>query len=196
MSMLLLIKHSLPEMLPGVPANQWRLSAEGRERCNTLSEALRPYAPDMVVSSIETKAVETGQIVAQKLSKPFRSFDGLHEHERGGVDFTSQEQFRANVQAFFQAPNELVFGRETASQTCRRFSDAIAALLSQYPDKNLAVVTHGTVITLFVAQAAGVEPFAFWKKLGLPAFVVFSIPGLELVNVTENVAKEVGVDDA
>jgi broad specificity phosphatase PhoE len=50
-------------------------------------------------------------------------------------------------------------------------------ILERYADENVAVVVHGTVITLFVARYAEVEPFGFWKRLGLPSFCVLtSIP--------------------
>jgi broad specificity phosphatase PhoE len=51
------------------------------------------------------------------------------------------------------------------------------------PEGDLVVVSHGTVVALFVAAATGVEPYAFWNRLGLPSFVVLSLPGLEIARV-------------
>ena len=42
---------------------------------------------------------------------------------------------------------------------------------------------YGTVITLFVAAHAKIDPFAFWKRLGLPSFVVMGVPRLDVVEV-------------
>ena len=53
----------------------------------------------------------------------------------------------------------------------------------KYKDENVMLVAHGTVITLFVAVHAKIEPFAFWKRLGLPSFVVMGGTGLEVVEV-------------
>jgi broad specificity phosphatase PhoE len=50
------------------------------------------------------------------------------------------------------------------------------------------VFTHGTVLSLFVARATGMEPLALWKHLGLPSFVVLRFPQLELVRVVEKLA--------
>ena len=44
--------------------------------------------------------------------------------------------------------------------------------------EDLIVVSHGTVMTLFVAEATGVDPFAFWKKLEMPCAVTLSVPEL------------------
>jgi broad specificity phosphatase PhoE len=60
-------------------------------------------------------------------------------------------------------------------------------VLERHPRQSVAVVTHGTVMTLFVTRAAGLEAFPFWKRLGLPAFVVLSWPGLGLLDVVEGV---------
>ena len=187
MDYLILVKHSLPEIIPEIPATQWMLSKPGQARCKTLAAQITPYAPDIVISSMEPKAVETAQIVARQIARPFRTFEGLHEHDRAGVEFLDQERFESQIHDFFKAPDQLVMGKETANQARERFSNALRAIEMEYPDKSLVVVSHGTVITLFVEKATGLEPFSFWKKLGLPSFVVFSRPGNKLVTTVASV---------
>jgi len=182
------VRHSLPEFVTGVPASQWHLSAEGRRRCEKLAERLAAYDLAAVISSEEPKAVETGQIVAERLGIPFETAPGLHEHERGIVrDLGSQEEFQAQVARFFERPGELVLGYETADLAHIRFAAAVAAVLEQYPSDNLAIVSHGTVMTLFIARANRLDLAPFWKSLGLPAFAVLSLPDLRLLEVVENV---------
>jgi broad specificity phosphatase PhoE len=57
MSHLILVRHSLPEMVAGVDAREWRLSDEGRERCIALAKRLAPYQPARLISSDEPKAM-------------------------------------------------------------------------------------------------------------------------------------------
>lgn len=185
--MLILVRHSHPEIVPTLPANQWALSKVGRQRCHPLADKLAIYRPDCFVTSTEPKAIETGQVVAALLDKPCQAMDGLHEHDRRGAEFGSQERFEASVAAFFAQPGRLVFGNETADQAHQRFSQALAGVVERYPQQNVAVVSHGTVMTLFVARAAGLEPFPFWKRLGLPALVVLALPEFSLLAVVENV---------
>jgi broad specificity phosphatase PhoE len=162
---LVLIRHSQPEIVP--------------------------YDLAAVVASREPKAVETGQIVARALGLPFETAADLHEHDRPNVGLLAdEEQFQARVASVFEHPGELVFGRETADEAHVRFTTAIANVMAQHPRGNLAVVTHGTVMTLFVARAAGLDPVPFWKRFGLPAFVVLSLPGFGLVEVVESVGRE------
>jgi broad specificity phosphatase PhoE len=188
---LVLVRHSLPETVSGVPASQWRLSAEGSRRCKTLAGRLAAYELAFVVASTEPKAIETGQIVAGILGLPFATAPGLHEHERGVVrGLGRREEFQAQVSRFFERPGELVLGRETADQAHTRFAAAVTAVLGQFPSGNLAIVTHGTVMTLFIARATAaghLDPVHFWKSLGLPAFAVLSLPDSCLLEVVENV---------
>jgi broad specificity phosphatase PhoE len=185
---LILVRHSLPEMVPGVPANRWHLSAEGRRRCEALAEQLIAYDLAAVVASEEPKAVETGQIVAGALGLPFETAPGLHEHERGVVrDANSQEAFQALVARLFEHPGEPVFGSETADRAYARFVTAVAHVLERYPEGNPAIVSHGTVITLLIARANHLDPILFWKSLGLPAFAVLSLPDLRLLETIQDV---------
>ena len=172
---LIFLRHSLPVIDPAIPAREWRLSEEGKLRCRLLAEKLANFNPQKIVSSLEPKALETAQIVAETLGLPYEGVDGLHEHVRSRTGYTSQEAFEALVKAFFEQPDQLVFGDETADQTHSRFFHTVEAIQERYPSRTpLVIVTHGTVISLFVARACGVDPFLLWKSLKLPCMVIFS----------------------
>jgi hypothetical protein len=49
----------------------------------------------------------------------------------------------------------------------------------------VVVVAHGTVISLYVAGRTGAPPFGLWKRLGLPSFVVVTVPDGRVVSVVE-----------
>jgi len=187
MKNLILVKHSLPEVVPKIPASEWVLSKPGQVRCLALAHRLEPYSPDIIISSIEPKAVETAQIIAAQINKPLDTAQGLHEHDRTGVDFLGREEFEARLNDFFKRPDQLVLGRETAHLALARFSKALSLVEIEHPDKNIVVVAHGTVITLFVQEFNALEAFAFWRNLDLPSFVVLSWPGHKLVNTVESV---------
>jgi broad specificity phosphatase PhoE len=184
---LLLIKHATPAIRPNVPANQWHLSAAGREGAAKLAGVLKAHAPQALAASLEPKAAETAAIIGEFLGLPVELVPGLHEHERSRAPFGSPAEFEANVKACLARPAELVFGDETADQAHARFAAALEGLLARYPAQTLAVVAHGTVISLFVARRCGLEPFGLWRKLGLPALIVLSRPGLELRTVVGNI---------
>jgi broad specificity phosphatase PhoE len=180
---LILIRHSQPRLEPDRPASQWPLTEEGRQRCIVLAERLAAYAPDLIVTSRERKAIETSALVAARLALPTLIAPGLHEHEREQVGWLSNPAFEQAVSAFFAQPNELVFGEETASQAGARFDAAVRDVLASHPAQTVAIVSHGTVITLFLAQHAGVAALPFWTRLDMPALVVLSLPELKLLEV-------------
>jgi broad specificity phosphatase PhoE len=190
MPKLILIRHSQPQIEPGVPAHQWKLSESGRVRCRPLAERLADHDPTVIVSSVELKAVETARGVAELLGCSLETALGLHEHERHGLGLLGAEQFEVAVAGLFARPGERVMGEESADQAHQRFARAVDGVIRQHAGRNVAVVTHGTVMTLFVTRAAGLEPFPFWRQLGLPAFVVLSLPALELLEVAVTVTPE------
>lgn len=187
MKNIILVKHSVPEIIPTVPAKEWRLSQTGQIRCAALAEKLESFSPDVIFSSIEPKAVETAQIITKRLNKPFSIVDDLQEHDRTNIGMLEKMEFESKVKEFFENPEILVFGRETAIQSLTRFSKALSSIESEHPDKNIVVVAHGTVITLFVSKFNTVEAFSFWKKLDLPSFVVLSLPSHKIVRLVEGV---------
>ncbi|MDQ7793084.1 MAG: histidine phosphatase family protein [bacterium] len=186
--MLILVKHAMPVVLAQVDAHRWELSAAGRRRCPALARELSTYQPDVIIASLEPKALATGQIVAGRLSLPLRTAEGLHEHDRAGVGLLPAGDFEDSVRRFFEHPEKLVFGNETADQAWKRFNGALLRALGNYDERScVVVVTHGTVISLFVARANGIEPFPLWRRLGLPSFVVLSRPGFRLLDVIARV---------
>ena len=182
MEHLILVRHSLPEIDPGTPAAEWRLGEEGRRGSAQLAAQLATYRPRAVVTSVEPKAAETGAIVAERLDVRTATAAGLHEHERRGVGFLEPRAFETAIERMFAHPNDLSLGEETATQANRRFATAVDRVLGANPRGDVVIVAHGTVISLFLAARAGVEPFPLWRRLGLPSYVVLSRPALELVS--------------
>lgn len=172
MSVLILVKHSLPEVRAGVAPNLWHLSEEGKRRAQLLAPKVAGYGLQYIFASLEPKASETGEIIAADLNLPFRTSPNLHEHVRPATADFNQTAFEADVAALFARPDALVFGSETADQAHERFRTAVMGILEENVGQSLAIVAHGTVISLFVSRACGVEPFPLWKSLGLPSYVV------------------------
>jgi broad specificity phosphatase PhoE len=186
MKHLILVKHSLPSILEDIPAREWILSEIGKTRAQELAERLAPYQPEIIVSSIEPKAIQTAEIVAHSLNLNMTVVENLHEHDRGNIGYLSQDAFQTAIRKFFDVPNKLVFGRETADQSHQRFRDAVCSVLDNHQDQTVMVVAHGTVISLFVSRLLGISAFSLWHELGLPSFVVLDMKSNALIT-KENV---------
>jgi len=182
---LILVKHSLPRVLEDIPAREWRLCDEGRDRTYALVEKLIVYRPDIVISSVEPKARETASILAEKLELEYQVVDGLHEHDRSGSPHYSTDEFQKLVREFFERPSVLIFGRESADQALQRFRHTVNSILDLYRDQTIVIVAHGTVISLYISWLTGYDGYELWKELGLPSFVVLDIQSKALIK-TEN----------
>ena len=184
---LILVRHSLPQTRQDLPAREWHLSEEGRRRAERLAESLIHEQLDIIFTSPEPKARETAEILAQRYQLPVRIIEELHEHKRGSVPYLSQQEFEKTVCEFFERPNVVVFGIESADQAHERFSRAVDSILSQHDNSTIAIVAHGTVISLFVSRLTGQPGYQFWCRLGLPSFVVVDLQSKDLIAL-ENIS--------
>ena len=184
MATFILVRHSISRQQPGVSAHLWQLTDEGIARGKVLAEQLKAYRPDVIVTSEEPKAQQTGALLAEMLGTPLETEAGLHEQLRETAPYSANEaDFKARIRELFAKPDELVFGEETANGACSRFQQAIDTILKHHPDQNVIAVTHGTVLSLFVAHVANLDPVAFWESLGMPAYVVFDLPDFRLTTI-------------
>lgn len=210
MSYLILVRHSISTQQKDRPAHEWGLTEEGQHRCQLLAQRLEVYEPDIFVTSVELKARLTGEMAAQILGKPVITSAGLHEHERHGVGwFATSEEFEAAVINFFRQPDQLVFGEETADGCLARYSAAVERVVREYgtarenieeaegdasdvgsmfgEHTNIALVSHGTVMALFIAGHNGIDPVPLWRDFEMPAFVVLSRPDYKIVEIVNDV---------
>jgi broad specificity phosphatase PhoE len=144
--------------------------------CQPLADALKGWNIGSLYTSHEPKALQTAEAIGRRLSLPVTIWENLHEHVRTRVTWLGREQFLQSVAGFFAAPTHLVFGEETAEDTLHRFKTAINALLNDSPSECVAVATHGTVITLYMADRFGLDPFSFWQTIQMPDFFVLEDP--------------------
>jgi broad specificity phosphatase PhoE len=178
---LILVKHSVPEIVENLHAREWKLSELGRERAMRLAELLKQYQPEVIISSQEPKAKETAEIIAGIHQIELRVAEDLHEHDRTNVPYLAHDEFQASIHEFFQKPGELVFGGETADQAHARFYGSVHSILNEHTNKTAVIVTHGTVISLFVSRLTGRSDFEIWNMLGLPSFIALELHSNTLI---------------
>jgi broad specificity phosphatase PhoE len=173
MTRIVLIRHALPRIDPAMRAADWPLSSEGVAAAAQLAGRLESFGFAEIASSPELKAVETASAIAQHLGVPMRIDDGFAEHHRASAGFLPREAFEDGIRRLFRQPAEAVFGDETADAAYQRFVASIDRHRLANAVGDLAVVTHGTVLTLYACRTTPLpEPFAFWKSLRLPDAIV------------------------
>ena len=162
MTKLILVKHATPQIIPEVISHRWVLSDAGRCRCGWLADELNAQGVSRIFSSFEPKALETAALVAVRLGLMMEPCRNLHENDRTGLGFLTHEELQRRLREFFQQPARITIGRETANHAFQRFAEAIANIVSKEDGRHSAIVTHGTVLSLFVARHNAIAPYDLW----------------------------------
>ena len=183
---LILIKHARPQVDPAITSEEWQLGKEGMDGAARLVDPLRRFGFDRIYSSDETKAAQTAQILGQALARPIEQVRDLREHDRRNVPHMDSREFISLVALFFREPDRLVLGNESADEAYARFAAAVDAIIDR-ETRDVAIVTHGTVISLFAQRRADREPFALWRAMGLPSAIILEIPSWRVVDLIERV---------
>jgi broad specificity phosphatase PhoE len=176
---LILVRHAQPQIDPATPAPQWALSAEGRLAAAALADRIARFAPRAAVASPEPKALETARILAAPLGLAVDVDGGFAEQYRPDLPFGSRDAFEARMAAAFAEPTVALFGGESADAADARF----VAALTRHMARPLLVVTHGTVLSLYLSRSLGLEPFPLWKSLALPEAFILDSEGRLLARV-------------
>lgn len=172
---LILVRHGRPEIDPNVPPPKWNLHPDGRIAVGALAEALAQFSPSAIISSAEPKAMQTAEIIAGRSALAVEVDPDLCEQKRPSFAFSAEDEFRARMSAIFAHPGMSAPGDESADQA----RDRLAATLACQTARPLVAVTHGTVLSLVLAQRLGLDAHDLWRSLRTPdAFVLGSDGGL------------------
>jgi broad specificity phosphatase PhoE len=149
------VSHPQVRIDPAVPVPRWSLSDVGHARM--LSVADRPWVRALaaVVSSDETKAIETARLLAAPSGAPVSIREGMHENDRSATGFLPPPEFERMADAFFAQPEVSVRGWERAVDAQARILRETSAALSAAPAGDVAFSGHGGVGTLLFCALAG-----------------------------------------
>lgn len=145
----LYVTHPQVRIDPDVPVPRWGLSEEGAARARLA--ARRPWAGQLkrIVSSDETKAIETAEILAQASGVTVEIVHGMHENDRSATGFLPPPQFEEAANWFFAHPEASFQGWERAIDAQDRIAAAVVSVLADHdPKAPIAFIGHGGVGTL------------------------------------------------
>ncbi|OLP53447.1 histidine phosphatase family protein [Rhizobium rhizosphaerae] len=153
----LYLTHPQVQIDPAVPVPLWGLSPKGRERCMAAA-AHAPWVRQLgrILSSAETKAVETAAILAEAAGVTPEAVEAMGENDRSATGFLTPDLFEAAADQFFAAPEESYRGWERAVDAQARIVGAVEAALSGHdPAIPVLFVGHGAVGTLLKCHLQG-----------------------------------------
>lgn len=148
------LTHPQVRIDAAVPVPQWGLRDEGRTRTRALAETAFMRRFTRIVSSGETKALETAAILAANHGLPVFVRDAMHENDRSATGFLPPAEFETVADAFFAQPERSIRGWERAIDAQARVLSEVAAVL-EGDDRPTLFVGHGAVGTLLLCHLAG-----------------------------------------
>ena len=180
MRRLVLVRHAQvridPELRPGL----WELTAEGRADAERLSQLPVFAGVEAIVTSPEPKARATAEPIAKAAGVELRVEQELREAERGPAPVADRARFVAQVDAWLGGA--AVPGWESRDAAAARIVACVARLLEALAG-DVALVSHGTVLSLYLAWLRGEERVALaeWEAIPLPAVAVVDPAGRRIV---------------
>ena len=161
-----LIRHADSALDPDVPSEKWGLTSEGVKQARAAGEELADAGLVEVFCSKEPKARRTADLIAETVGLRSRDMAALGEHRRDSWGFLGDDEFKQAVRDVLEVPGESIIGAETGRRAAHRFSGAIAAADKKSPPGPIALVSHGTVMSLFMSQLNGEPAVPMWESMG------------------------------
>jgi broad specificity phosphatase PhoE len=136
------------------------LNEIGRRQAEAARHALESRAIGHVFSSPLCRARQTAELLAEPHRLPVNLVDDLTECDVGRWEGLSWDDVRRQdgpyLDTFEADPGAVPYADgESFQQVQARAVPAIQRLIPQYPEGNLAVVTHNVVARVFVAHLSG-----------------------------------------
>ncbi len=148
------LTHPQVTIDPDVPVPQWSLNDIGAGRVQALVARGALAGTTRIVSSDETKALETAQPLADSLGIALVVRPDMHENDRSATGFLPGEVFEAMADAFFAKPDVSTRGWETSRTAQTRVVAAFYACLKEPTKGDTLFVGHGAVGTLLYCALA------------------------------------------
>lgn len=142
------LTHPQVAIDPNSAIESWSLNQLGLARVNALANSGALAGTCRVISSAETKAVETAHPIARSLGLQTEIRPRMHENDRSATGFLPAEEFETVADRFFSRPGDSVRGWETAMAAQARILSEISDILLSPPGGDILIVGHGAVGTL------------------------------------------------
>lgn len=147
-----------PQVLidPAREVTQWSLNSVGAARVAALVAQPGLLArTTRVISSGETKALETARPLAAAFGAALEIRPRMHENDRSATGFLPPAEFELVADAFFANPSDSIRGWEAAADAQRRIVEEVETCLREDAVGDVLFVGHGAVGTLLFCALSG-----------------------------------------
>jgi 2,3-bisphosphoglycerate-dependent phosphoglycerate mutase len=183
MSYLYLIRHPRTHVDPNRQSHEWVLSDSGRIELNTLAHAPFWNQVAAVYSSPQTKAIEPARVIGDKHNISVATLPGLAEVWRGTDPYLGTEEFNAALSAYFSESELAIAGWERPTDATQRFKEAVQEIVTEHPADSVALLSHGTILTLYTAMLDSEAPNVVrWRSIQPASVAAVDVQTMRLVS--------------
>ncbi|WP_349436930.1 histidine phosphatase family protein [Pararhizobium sp. A13] len=150
------VTHPQVRIDPDVPVPCWGLSELGTARSEMAARCGWARQLTRILSSDETKALETAVILARPVGIDIEVLEHAGENDRSATGFLAPDEFEKAADWFFANPDQSFHGWERAVDAQARIVSTVSSVLDRHdPSRPIAFVGHGGVGTLLKCHLAG-----------------------------------------
>jgi alpha-ribazole phosphatase len=144
------------------------LSPEGRRQAEALESALADVPLAAVYASPLARALDTAAAIAARHGLEAMAVDGLRELDFGVLEGLAYDEIRAErpglYREWMEAPASVRFpGGESFGDLRARVLPAVSELRGRHEGEVVALVAHGGVVRVVLADALGLEDGAVFR---------------------------------
>ena len=144
------------------------LSADGIRQAQRAAEALREHPLAMVYASPRRRCIDAARTLAAEQNISIETLDAIREIDFGDFEGRSYESIAAEFPELYrhwmECPTKVRFpGGESFDDMWIRVTSAVRELRARHEDQSVAIVTHGGVIRIVLAEALGMQPASIFR---------------------------------
>jgi alpha-ribazole phosphatase len=168
------------------------LSELGLQQATEIAAALRAEQIDAIYSSPRVRCRDTAAALLSDRDVPLLIAEGLREMDFGALEGRAYDDVAAQDPEFYRQwmehPTEVQFpGGESFGRMWARVTAAGELIRMRHDGSSVAIVTHGGVIRILLAEMLAVAPeniFRFGQRYGAINLIRFyeETPVVELIN--------------
>jgi len=161
------LRHAETKIKPTIPAREWNLTRAGRLSTKQLIETQVLDKMDGIIHSSEKKAKQTANIFAKAINVETYELPEIDELERNHEGSLTSEEYRARVRAALTDWEQNEPDWESGENALSRFKEGVRRINIMFHNKNILVVSHGLVLTLFFSDLTQFKMIAYerWSQL-------------------------------
>ena len=162
------LKHAETAIDPSIPAHEWSITPNGLQQAHELAKSEVFGKIEGIVHSSEKKAWQTAIVFAEELEVEIYEVPEIAELRRHHGRHLSNVEYRRLVQQTLIDWDHNVHGWESGTEALHRFVEGVKRINIMFYSRNILVVSHGLVLTLYFCQLRDFQSIAYERWTQMP----------------------------